>query len=219
MKRAILALGLLVAGLAAAQEPAAVRLPLNPFAKAKEKDWSACIAVVRSTTGGVTVEAKVGFVHAISMVGEKAVEVVSRLTIPDLERRRFAKADFRATYSLGEAPTLVSFLNMTQLPTTNRLTRVEDVRVDDDKRKAGGREFACRRVRFVLREGTATDEYAIWFCDEVKGWGVVALTRHAKGKDTEETMDLELAGYGSGPDTLWGKTLDQVAQELKPKPR
>ncbi len=75
--------------------------------------------------------------------------------------------------------------------------------------KGAGHTFTCRRVtlRFAPAENEgAACEVVAWFAPEVKGRGLVALRARGRGR----TFDLEVWGYGTKTETLFGTPRELV---------
>jgi hypothetical protein len=203
MKRLALALLLALAPCALAQEKkddakAAKEpvLPFNPLAGAKEGDWTA----FKCSMVGPGVSDRRAQAWKVLKVDEKEILVEQ------------SAGDGRAEevkLPAKEAPTISRFCDIDA-------EKVEDVKVQDEKKAIAGHAFACKKVTFTTTNGDRKIRATLWLCSDVKGSGVVALHLEMDVVEQQKaTVDFELAGYGSTDKTEFGKTKAELAKELK----
>jgi hypothetical protein len=82
----------------------------------------------------------------------------------------------------------------------------------DEKVQLGGKTFECKKVAFVSEGGEK--KWTVHLSPEVKGSGLVKA-RVARG---EQTMELELVGFGTKEKALFGKTAEEFAKTAAEKP-
>ena len=174
------------------------KLPLNPFANAKEGQW----VVFSVTVGG---DAEMPQPTGPSILRVKKVS-------GDSVTSNFSEGGEEAkdrSFSKKDGPSLEYFF---EIPSE---TAVTNFTVEDAKKNAGGKDCACKKVSFDFVPGDVTVHLEAYMCPDlplgIAGFDVTITTQDKK----KATMHYELAGYGTGDKADWGKTPDQVAKDMQ----
>jgi len=208
MKRALIAVALLIASLASASGQASSKLPFNPWDKAQEGDWEA-LTVDTNFEGQAAEEAKSRLMQLklvtfrVRGAGPREVKVGFE-TVPALG---LEEAELATVYSRSETPAFDRLLDVKG--------DVRDVKMPDEKKTVLGRELACTKVTYTLvtSRGARTENTA-WFSKDVKVFGLVGLENVIPfGPGAKITVRYELAGMGAKEKVELGKK----PQELAPK--
>ena len=184
-------------------------MPFVPYESAKEGGPVALLA--SSETDG----------HAGKMLVTSRVSKIAgdQLTIVVAPRRPgVAPTPEQAKeFPKKRVPTIEEFFELQK-------TRLTDLRVSDEKKIVGGREFACSKVAFKSKRTielkaspnlVIVEQRTYWLSAEARPNGIVAATQ-----DTDVTgggaapmrshTTFELVGLGSGDKATWGKNPDEV---------
>ncbi len=183
------------------------RAPIPVFEMAKKGDFETFVVNV-VTTKEPEFGRKLVLVFRIADAGEDSVtlKTLGSLSSPD---------DLPSvTFDRAKEPLISKLLADVKLDNVTGLERT------DEKKTAGGREFACTRLSFVTTRvipherasgnSVMTDRWSLWFSAEVKGAGIVAMEHLGSRTDNgvtqrEKRMTCEIAGFGNGEKADWGK--------------
>jgi hypothetical protein len=164
--------------------------PRNPWAAAKEGDW-ACYVVTSRDAAGSVIDSGVAVRRVTAVDGDE-------VTVEEKSVGRDYARTFHEMKSKG-------FLDGTD---RKRVTLARD------RRTIGGRSFECTKVAI---EGEANPGHfrreALWL-DESLGNAIVEWDEVSE----KGSVIQELAGYGNGPRTFWGKTADELTGPVKVRP-
>lgn len=209
--RSLLTASLLVAlplAMVAGQDKkSSARLPLNPFAKAAKGDWCVLKKSTKTSSAGV------------DMAGSFFVS----LTVKEIKGDQVVIAHHQQTES-GRNPTDSELtLSRKQPPSVNeyvlglRDSKIDQVKVKDDKHASGGREFDCKQLDFTTKDEGGEGVETIWISERVKGYGLVARKSQwqtGTGKSASKiTTTVEVVGFGSAGKTEWGRSFADLLGE------
>jgi hypothetical protein len=197
MRRIVLAAALaaLVATAAAQDEkkPESPAAPFNPVEKAEVGDWLAYRATVKDDKNK---EVTTVLLEVTKVAGDD----VTVKSTESMFEQVFSKKKTCTLHELTGAPS--------EAPIT-------DVKVKDDKKKVGDKEFACKLVTFKIG-GTDPVEASLWLSPDVKVNGLVAMDGKGTGKENAALkIELEIVGYGAKDKTTWGKSRADVEKVQK----
>ncbi|MEZ0230130.1 MAG: hypothetical protein ACAI25_16020 [Planctomycetota bacterium] len=185
--------------LASAQDAPAkdttTKLPFNPFADAKAGDWS---TVVMVAAAGGQKRTAIWTWRVLSVGDDGAVKVQH-----EYAGRKDGVEHKGNPLSTKEAPTFARFFS----------EAIQDVQAPaDEKATVDGKNFECKKVVFASENGSK--KWTVLLAPEVKGSGLVTA-RVARG---DQTMELNVVGFGTKEKTLWGKTAEQAMKDASEKP-
>src|SRR5581483_9089017 len=195
MKKLAFALVLLAPLVARAED---AKLPFNPFEKAQKGDW--CILTGTFKREGAS-EGKMScttFARVVKVEGDQ-VTVSEQTQVSSVEKAS-------KTFSTKQPPTIAAYFDLKE-------GTIENVKVEDDKRKACDKDFACKKVSFVWKHDHNEDEMTAWLSPDVKAGGLVGFSMkgHLKAKvELETQIKLECAGCGTGDKKDMGEAPDDL---------
>jgi hypothetical protein len=192
--------GLVVLGsFARAGDKADTKLPWNPLQDSAVGDW-ACWTIEVSGSGAKSVATtKVTAVAPDKLTLESSIDGAP----PHVD-----------TLPRGESPLVSKFFDL-------KSEQIVKTSFADEKKTAGGHEFACTKVTVELRstqESSVTTEIRTsWLSKEVKAGGLVACELESKTPDGAPVDHVTswLAGYGTADKVLFGKKPEDVTAEVK----
>jgi hypothetical protein len=207
------------------------KLPFNPFNDCKEGDWE-CLLMKRTASEWKGTNQLV-VVHRIAKVSGDAVEVAPL----EVRARGVAETEpqhSKVAFSKKETPTVEALFDIMTGDDDLFEGKLTGIKVEDEKKTVGGREFACKKLtfswitKFVYTNGDSagSTSYVVWLASDVKGRGIVAMTLDEKCTQPGEPehtlrMELELLGMGGAGGVDWGKKAEDAAAGLpeeKPAP-
>ncbi|MEZ0230141.1 MAG: hypothetical protein ACAI25_16075 [Planctomycetota bacterium] len=166
------------------------RLPFNPLAKAKAKDFSVLEGAVTLQMEG---EKKVSLRWEVVSVLDDAVAVSLERFVPSYGA---SKTKATVEFDLEKAPTLASYFGFEG-------RKISDVEVSDDKREVKDKTFACKKVTFTAGypdDGRRWHKVTAWFCADVAASGLVAF----KSEDEfGSKLEVTITSFGNGQTDTW----------------
>jgi hypothetical protein len=185
----------------AANEP---RIPGNPFAGAKEGDWSVYRGTI-ANQGREPMRTVLTFTVAKVADGKVTIDVAQKATGG---KKAPAKT---LTFGEKEEPTLRAFFEFTHGEA------ISAVKVEDAKKTVGDRTFECKKLAFDIFMTGATGGVELYHSSDVKGSGRVhvsmVLDNVLRVPNMVERVDYELAGFGPKGGKTWGVTPEKLAEE------
>lgn len=173
----------------------ATKLPINPYADAKEGDWSTFIVTQKAADTGETSLSI--WTWRVASVGEDGtVKVTTEHGGKDDSR----KDHLGNPFSTKEAPSVEKFFG----DDVQEVTAATDEKVTHESQA-----FECKKLVFTADKATKT--WTVWLSPAVKGSGIVSGTM-VKGQRTGE---LKLAGHGTKTKTEWGKTPEEAQKAIE----
>ena len=170
-----------------AKSDTTTRLPVNPYAEAKEGDWSTFKVTMKVPDTGETKENTMTW--RVASVGEDGAVKVTN------ENAGHARDHRGNPFSTKEAPTVAKFC----LDTIDEVSAPAAEKLDHD-----GQSFDVQKIVLTADGGKKT--WTVWLSKDVKASGIVASTIVTK----DRTVEIKLAGYGTKDKTLWGKSPDDA---------
>jgi len=135
-----------------------------------------------------------------SVWGEVFEVATETLTSQDAESstRRFPKSSKRLRDLLGVSDE----------------ASITDVMVSSEERKVAGRAFPCSKITFVTTEGKLVQQNELWIAPEMRSLRICALSTRviSSAGGPRVSLDMEVRGYGTADETLWGKTASELAK-------
>jgi hypothetical protein len=187
-----------------------LELPFNPFAKVKKGEWA---AIRLDVDEGSRSETAVGNYEVIK-AGKETVEIEATL-----KGNRGHDDSHTLEFSKGKAPNALEYLGRIIKGSTPRgdAPKVTGVKIVDEKKKVGDREFDCKKITFSFMEHTTRIKVKMWMSPDAKVMGLVAAELRIKERGGEVSIDMELGGFGDDEKTEWGKTAEQLTKKKKKK--
>jgi hypothetical protein len=172
------------------------KLPINPFDKVKDGDWSAYIYVSAKQGQPVTRET---LTYRLEKIEDEALTLTETKNLGTATQSPARENPV----SRKDPPTLGDFLHL------HWSVDILDVKVTDDKHTVAGKEFTCKKLTFTSQSVDQTDRFEVWVSTDVKGWSVVQM--HVDGEGALNFKnDIHLVGFGCGDKVDWGKRADEV---------
>jgi hypothetical protein len=177
--------------------------PFNPYAKASSGDWVCAIARAKydpTPPAGALPPVSVWTWKAkdTSTAADLVLELATSPKIQDIDGTT-------RSWSRAKLPRLEDWLGGLQPD------EITDVAIADDTRSIRGRDFACKKITVA----TKTDKVVIWLCSDVVANGLVALSRTTPFGKSTETLELEVAGFGTQAEPgMYGRPPEDVAKAL-----
>jgi hypothetical protein len=211
MRTAALALliGFVLAGVAAVGDhhestPATSEssLPSNPFAKARDGDWSVYVERIAEPEREPRVQ--VALWRVVSIDDES---VTTRVDVRDGTDKHWVAGRPRA-FSRKRAPTIAELF---AIPGVR--SKIENVQLEDEATLFRGRSFACRRIAFTCRGDDARDGAAnvvASFSEAIPASALFGIRIAAHDATSATTIEYELAGFGRGTTTELGVSPDEI---------
>ncbi len=188
-----------------AREPE-LELPLPPFGSAKVGDWSVCAMTLSDPATGAPAKRDLALFRIEKVDGDTVELSVSKVEATEVRQHR------SDPIARSQVRTLRGFLQALLGKDHSTAVYVGQT-VEDEKRPAGGKEFACKRVSTRITAGETDEaEVSAWFVAEVPIWGLLGL----EVREGSSMMALELLGYGNGPATAWGSSAEDLVKTLQP---
>jgi hypothetical protein len=182
---------------ARAQDAKGNKLPLKVFVDAKEGDWAAWTG----TGKGPGLDMKIYLDHKIEKIEGDKITVSAGERAPGEQPN-----EQKETYNVKEL-TLETLMH----PGASVEKEFKDVKVTDEKKKVGAKEFACKKV--TCKDGD--DDVTFWLSEEVKAGNIVAIEMSSKAPSGEvSSMVAELAGYGSKGKVDFGKSMEDIQKDF-----
>jgi hypothetical protein len=176
--------------------------PFNPYAKASAGDWVCAVARAKydpAPPAGALPPVSVWTwkVKDTSTATDLVLELATSPAIQDIDGTT-------RSWSRAKLPRLEDWLGGLQPD------EITNVAITDDTRAIGGRDFACKKITVA----TKTDQVVIWLCRDVVANGLVALSRTTPFGKSTETLELQVAGFGTQAEPgKFGKSPADVAKE------
>jgi len=177
------------------------KAPVNPFAEAKEGDWE---TLVMTHTQGSAPARKFAVTYRAGKIADESITIATETLMGNGKKNPPAEKTFKKT----EAPALKSVVG-------NPRDKITEVKVADEKKTVGGKEFACKKVSYTATlesdKGAITRKIVLWLSTDAKPYGLVASsTEQSIGGGPTVKIEGELAGLGNGDKASWGKKAEEL---------
>ncbi len=189
----------------------ALEMPFQPFDKSKTGDWTA-----------VRVEADMGGRVEVGVVNFEVVKAKKDSIELEVTMKRGPGAGDTNQIKLDRSKplTVLEYASMIvkgRAPHGNEKVHVTGLKIVEDKRTVGEREFACKKISFSFKEHDSTIKVKLWVSPDSKGLGLVGGEVRAKRRGEDMKFDIELGGFGDDDKTEWGKTAEQLSKKKRKK--
>jgi len=183
------------------------KLPVSPFAKAKPGDWVTMVAHVHMEN--IPPEfANLNVYSTWTVVGTAE----GKLKVKAVQKAPGRMPTEQEKEISTDEMTLGRYMAIFGVPDEAKLSQVK---VEDEKRTFGDKEFACKKISFEGGSDKRKAQEAIWICAEVRcGFVAHEITGPIEepSKKPGHTVKEEVLGYGTGDKTEWGKSPEEVSK-------